>query len=174
MKCQILFPMKDKTNISLSSAESAHSVVIVKQPAQCSCACAQGRISDDNFQQDFWAGLVWSNYRTFITYLDRQVWANSVGPDQTPQNAASDQGLHCLPLPFACISDTFISSRMELLKHDRFQNISNVSKFSYENEIMSPTSTEPHEVSLVLAPAFAEFYATYTYCVYNQYLQYFV
>ena len=26
--------------------------------------------------------------------------ANSVGPDQTPQNAASDLGLHCLPIPF--------------------------------------------------------------------------
>ena len=28
-------------------------------------------------------------------YLDRQVWANSVDPDQMLQNAASDQGLHC-------------------------------------------------------------------------------
>ena len=26
------------------------------------------------------------------------VWANSVDPDQTQQNAVSDQGLHCLPL----------------------------------------------------------------------------
>ena len=25
--------------------------------------------------------------------------ANSVDPDQTPQNAATDQGLHCLPMP---------------------------------------------------------------------------
>ena len=24
--------------------------------------------------------------------------SNGVDPDQTPQNAASDQGLHCLPL----------------------------------------------------------------------------
>ena len=24
--------------------------------------------------------------------------ANNVNPDQTPQNAASDQGLHCLPM----------------------------------------------------------------------------
>ena len=31
-------------------------------------------------------------------YLDRQTLANSVDPDQTPQNAASDQGPHCLPL----------------------------------------------------------------------------
>ena len=29
---------------------------------------------------------------------DRRTWANSVDPDQTPQNAASDLGLHYLPL----------------------------------------------------------------------------
>ena len=26
--------------------------------------------------------------------------ANSAGPDQTPRNAASDLGLHCLPMSF--------------------------------------------------------------------------
>ena len=31
-------------------------------------------------------------------YSDKQARANSVDPDQTPQNAASNQGLHCLPL----------------------------------------------------------------------------
>ena len=32
--------------------------------------------------------------------------ANSVGPDQTPQNAASDQGLHCLPVfTQVCLSE---------------------------------------------------------------------
>ena len=30
-------------------------------------------------------------------YWDRHARANSVDPDQMPQNAASDQGLHCLP-----------------------------------------------------------------------------
>ena len=30
-------------------------------------------------------------------YWDRRAFANSVDPDQMPQNAASDQGLHCLP-----------------------------------------------------------------------------
>ena len=29
---------------------------------------------------------------------DRQAWANSVDLNQMPQNAASDQGLQCLPL----------------------------------------------------------------------------
>ena len=29
-------------------------------------------------------------------YWDRQAWANSVDPDQTPLNAASDLDLHCL------------------------------------------------------------------------------
>ena len=31
-------------------------------------------------------------------YWDRLAWANSVDPDQMLQNAASDQGLHWLPL----------------------------------------------------------------------------
>ena len=31
-------------------------------------------------------------------YWDKQVWAYSVDPDQMLQNAASDQGRHCLPL----------------------------------------------------------------------------
>ena len=31
-------------------------------------------------------------------YLGGQAWANSVDPDQMLQNAASDQGLHYLPL----------------------------------------------------------------------------
>ena len=32
------------------------------------------------------------------TYLDRQALANCVDPDKRPQNMATDQGLHCLPL----------------------------------------------------------------------------
>ena len=31
-------------------------------------------------------------------YWDRQAWAKSEEPDQTPQNMAPDQGLHCLLL----------------------------------------------------------------------------
>ena len=42
----------------------------------------QGRIQDD-----FWKGFIWSNFRTYSTYSDRHAWANSVDPDQTPQNA---------------------------------------------------------------------------------------
>ena len=37
-------------------------------------------------------------------FSDRQVWANSVDPDQTEEQ--SDQGLHCLPL-FAIPSASF-------------------------------------------------------------------
>ena len=40
-------------------------------------------------------------------YSKRQTWTNSEDPDQTPQNAASDQGLHSLPLK---------GSKMELFK----------------------------------------------------------
>ena len=42
----------------------------------------QGRIQDD-----FWRDSIWSNFRTYSTYPDRQAWANSEDPDQTPQNA---------------------------------------------------------------------------------------
>ena len=34
----------------------------------------------------------------YTKYLDRQAWANSVDPDQMPQNVASDQGVHYLSL----------------------------------------------------------------------------
>ena len=37
-------------------------------------------------------------YHNSPNYWDRQAWANSIVPDQMLQNAASDQGLHCLPL----------------------------------------------------------------------------
>ena len=45
-----------------------------------------------------WGGSIWSNVRTYPTYLERQAWTNSVDPDQTPENAASDLGPLCLPL----------------------------------------------------------------------------
>ena len=37
-------------------------------------------------------------YRTCFEYWNRPALANSVVPDQTPQNAASDLGQHCLQL----------------------------------------------------------------------------
>ena len=54
-----------------------------------------------------------SFYHICSKYWDRQAWANSVDPDQTPQNAASDQGLHCLP-HVQKLLDTSIGSEMEL------------------------------------------------------------
>ena len=36
-------------------------------------------------------------YHIYANCYERQAWANSVDPDQMPQNVASDQGLHCLP-----------------------------------------------------------------------------
>ena len=38
------------------------------------------------------------DYCIYPKYWDRRACADSVDPDQMPQNAASDQGLHCLPL----------------------------------------------------------------------------
>ena len=37
-------------------------------------------------------------YCIYRMFSDRQARANSVDPDETPQNAASHQGLYCLPL----------------------------------------------------------------------------
>ena len=37
-------------------------------------------------------------YHIYHMYLDRQAWGNSVNPEKMPQNMASHQGLHCLPL----------------------------------------------------------------------------
>ena len=47
------------------------------------------------------------NYPIF-KYWDKQAWANSVDPDQTPQNKASDLGLHCLPLIQQCLGSQWI------------------------------------------------------------------
>ena len=44
------------------------------------------------------AGWILSNCHPYSTYSVRQACANSVDPVQTPQNAASDLGLLCLPL----------------------------------------------------------------------------
>ena len=33
-----------------------------------------------------------------------EVFANSGDPDQTPRSAASDLGLHCLPVTFSAVS----------------------------------------------------------------------
>ena len=44
-------------------------------------------------------------------YSDRQAWANSVDPDETPQNEASHLGLHCL-LFIQQILDTTSGSKL--------------------------------------------------------------
>ena len=41
---------------------------------------------------------VWFDQFTILTLRIPKIQANSVDPDQMPQNVASDQGLHCLPL----------------------------------------------------------------------------
>ena len=47
-------------------------------------------------------------------YCDRQAYANSVDPDQTPQNRASDQGLHCLTS--STILDTSTGSKIDFFE----------------------------------------------------------
>ena len=48
--------------------------------------------SDHSYSQELKCICIYSKF------LDRQSWANSVDPDQTPHKAASDLGLHCLTL----------------------------------------------------------------------------
>ena len=51
---------------------------------------------------------VW--YHNNPKYWDRQIWANGADPDQTPQNAASDQCLHHQVLSPICFEQTNSSS----------------------------------------------------------------
>ena len=53
--------------------------------------------------------------RIFRMFSERQALANSVDPDETPQNAASHQGLHCLPLNQQFL-DTTSGSKLYLFK----------------------------------------------------------
>ena len=41
---------------------------------------------------------------TYYTICNKQAWAKNVDPDQMLQNAASDQGLHCLSLIHKCFT----------------------------------------------------------------------
>ena len=59
----------------------------------------------EHLHKDYYRSvLIWDQfsetlyYRIYPKYSDRQASANSVDPDQTPHNAASDQGLRCLIL----------------------------------------------------------------------------
>ena len=53
-------------------------------------------------------------YTIYRKYLDRQAWANSVDPDEMPQNVASHQSLHCNT--YSSILDTLTGSRMNYFK----------------------------------------------------------
>ena len=49
-------------------------------------------------------------------YLIWQTWANSLDPDETPQIAASHQGLHCLPLIQLVLEIKEMGSKLYLFK----------------------------------------------------------
>ena len=79
-----------------------------------------GRPKSNGKEHDFWPGIALFAMKTYffcvvvviyqfikmsifeeygaVKLSNQHAWANSLDPDQTPQNAASDQGLHCLPL----------------------------------------------------------------------------
>ena len=62
------------------------------------------------------SNCIWKTfYHNNPKYSDRQVWAKSVDPDQMLQNAASDPGLHCLPL-IQYFLDTSTGNKMDLFR----------------------------------------------------------
>ena len=54
-------------------------------------------------------------YSIYCMYSDRKARANSVDPDEMPQNVASHLGLHCLPL-IQQFLDAKSSSKLYLFK----------------------------------------------------------
>ena len=54
-------------------------------------------------------------YHIYHMYFNWQAWSNSVDPDETPQNAATHQSLHCLPLVQQFL-DTTSGSKIYLFK----------------------------------------------------------
>ena len=67
--------------------------------------------SEGNLNHIMWKG----SFGLCEQYSDRQAWADSVDPDKMLHNAASDLGLHCLPL-IQQLSDTSAGNRMDLNK----------------------------------------------------------
>ena len=55
-------------------------------------------VQQERIQDYSWVSSIGSNNDNNSTYSERQTWANTVDQDQPQQNAACDQGLHCLPL----------------------------------------------------------------------------
>ena len=48
-----------------------------------------------------------------------ELFANSGDPDQTPQNAASDLGLHCLPITSLGVSRQQWVNKPHLMRHTK-------------------------------------------------------
>ena len=66
-------------------------------------------------QEERFQILSLQEYHINCMYWDRQAWANSVDPDEMLQNAASHQGLNCLPL-IQQFLDTTLGSKLYLFK----------------------------------------------------------
>ena len=60
-------------------------------------------------------------YRIYTKNWDRKTWANTVDPDQTPQNAATDQGLHCFATHPTSLH-TSTGTKLDSLKLYRYSN----------------------------------------------------
>ena len=93
-------------------------------------------------------GSIKSYYRSYSTYSDRQAWVNSVDPDQTPQNAASDQGLHFLPLTqqFYTHSQVVKWTCWREVKRKVSQIYQIYQKFSMEMNILVNPSLAEHDI----------------------------
>ena len=80
--------MQPEQSLHCPHKETLHHLAIQNVPCEDSDKTAQMCRETESSLGD---------YDSYPKYWARQAFANSVDPDQTPQNAASDQGLHCLP-----------------------------------------------------------------------------
>ena len=55
------------------------------------------------------------NGHIYHLYSDRQAWANSVDPDEAPQNVVIHQGVHCLVFKQQFLDQT-LDSKLYLFK----------------------------------------------------------
>ena len=97
MKCQVLFCLKNNAKINMSSARILLSILKVNQVllthlyrVDSSTLIVQTGL--------FPAEGVFGKIYYYLCYRHSWSLANSVNPDQTPQNAASDLGLRCSPI----------------------------------------------------------------------------
>ena len=90
-----------------------------------------------------------------------ELFANSGDPDQTPHSAASDLGLHCLPVTRLMVSnlqwlklvllDRRLALKSDAAENNKYVELSNpVSKFTIQSPILTPVRTDGRNETVIL------------------------